>query len=351
MITISLCMIVKNEADMLARCLDSLDGLMDEIIVVDTGSTDNTKEIAKRYTDKVFDFAWRNDFSAARNFSFAQASMDYIYAPDADEVLDEANRERFFRLKATLLPEIEIVQMKYRTVSEYNTVLNAKTEYRPKLFKRLRTFGWEDPVHETVRLAPIVYDSDVEILHMPQTMHHKRDFSIFTAAYARDGRFSPKLRRMYAKELLKTGDEADFADAAPIFCKIYETDADADAQKDAVCVLAHAYRVSGDFNRFFQMTLRDMLTTPCAEVCLELGLYFENVSDYGEAALWFYNAAHETESVLDVRAGGDLALAGLARCYEALLAKTDADDGLAQQYAESLADAKRALAEWEMPEQ
>ena len=84
MISISLCMIVKNEEEVLARCLDSLKGLMDEIIIVDTGSTDNTKEIARKYTDLVYDFSWCDDFAAARNFSFSKATKDYIYAPDAD---------------------------------------------------------------------------------------------------------------------------------------------------------------------------------------------------------------------------------------------------------------------------
>ena len=105
--------------------------------------------------------------------------MDYIYAPDADEVLDEENRQRFFFLKENLLPEVEIVQMKYHTVSEFNTVLNAQKEYRPKLFKRLRQFTWMDPIHETIRTSPVVFDSDIEILHMPQSLHSKRDFSIF----------------------------------------------------------------------------------------------------------------------------------------------------------------------------
>ena len=91
MISISLCMIVKNEAEILARCLDSLVGLMDEIIIVDTGSTDDTKEIARQYTDLVYDFSWCDDFAAARNFSFSKATKEYIYAPDAHEVLSETN--------------------------------------------------------------------------------------------------------------------------------------------------------------------------------------------------------------------------------------------------------------------
>ena len=75
--TISLCMIVKNEEMHLARCLDSIAGLVDEIIIVDTGSVDRTVEIASGYTSKVFSHLWNDDFSDARNYSFSKASMDY----------------------------------------------------------------------------------------------------------------------------------------------------------------------------------------------------------------------------------------------------------------------------------
>ena len=67
MVSVSLCMIVKNEEDVLERCLDSISHLVDEIVIVDTGSTDRTKEIAARFTDLIFDFPWQDDFAAARN--------------------------------------------------------------------------------------------------------------------------------------------------------------------------------------------------------------------------------------------------------------------------------------------
>ena len=67
MATVSLCMIVKNEEKVLSRCLDSVKDAVDEIIIVDTGSEDNTKNIASQYTDKIYDFKWVYDFSAARN--------------------------------------------------------------------------------------------------------------------------------------------------------------------------------------------------------------------------------------------------------------------------------------------
>ena len=167
MITISLCMIVKNEERVLKRCLDSVRDLVDEIIIVDTGSTDATKRIAAGYTDKIYDLTWNDDFSAARNFAFSKATKEYIYSADADEVLSEENRRRFRLLKETLLPEIEIVQMKYGNQLQNGTVYNFDEEYRPKLFRRLRSFVWEEPIHETVRLEPVVYDSDIVITHMP----------------------------------------------------------------------------------------------------------------------------------------------------------------------------------------
>lgn len=87
--TVSLCMIVKNEEKTLARCLDSVVGKVEEIIIVDTGSEDNTIEIAKRYTSNIYNFEWTGSFAEARNFSIRQSSCDYILVMDADEYLDE----------------------------------------------------------------------------------------------------------------------------------------------------------------------------------------------------------------------------------------------------------------------
>lgn len=92
------------------------------------------------------------------------------------EVLYEVNRNRFAELKQVLLPEIEIVQMYYITPPEYNTTANYQKEYRPKLYKRLREFVWVDAVHETVRIDPVIYDSEVEIQHLPKNLHSSKGF-------------------------------------------------------------------------------------------------------------------------------------------------------------------------------
>lgn len=342
--TISLCMIVKNEEKVLARCLDSVADLVDEIIIVDTGSTDATKEIASRYTDQVYDFAWQDDFAAARNFSFSKATKDYIYVPDADEILDEENRKAFRQLKQVLLPEVEIVQMLYHTVTEYNTVLNAEKEYRPKLFKRERSFTWIDPVHETVRLDPVVFDSDIVITHMPQNLHSKRDFSIFQKALIRDGRLSDKLLRMYAMELYKTGDAADLLEACPYFSGIYETESDPDQHAYAAAILLRAYRMAGNELAFFKVALKEMAGTPSSEVCVELGEFYLEKMDAKEASLWFYNAVYEAEAILDVNAGGEHARQRLVTSYEAVLGQKLSEDER-DYFMEALLQARQALGE------
>lgn len=88
---LSLCMIVKDEEETLENCLISVNNIVDEIIIVDTGSKDRTKEIALKYTEKLFDFKWCDDFAKARNFSITKATNDWILVLDADEVTNEFN--------------------------------------------------------------------------------------------------------------------------------------------------------------------------------------------------------------------------------------------------------------------
>lgn len=90
--TVSLCMIVKNEEKYLAKCLSSIKDIVDEMIIVDTGSTDRTVAIAKSFDAKLFYYKWEDDFSKARNFSISKASCDWILLLDADEVLDLASK-------------------------------------------------------------------------------------------------------------------------------------------------------------------------------------------------------------------------------------------------------------------
>lgn len=85
--TLSVCLIVKNEARCLEKCLNSVKEIADEIVVVDTGSTDQTVEIARKFTDRIFFFDWCDDYSAARNAALDQATQDWILILNGDEAL------------------------------------------------------------------------------------------------------------------------------------------------------------------------------------------------------------------------------------------------------------------------
>lgn len=317
MITISLCMIVKNEEKNLRRCLDSVADLVDELVIVDTGSADATKEIAAEYNARLFDFQWVDDFSAARNYAFSQANCEYIYSADADEVLSEENRERFRLLKKTLLPDIEIVQMKYANQLQNGTVYNFDEEYRPKLFKRKRDFVWEAPVHETVRLHPVVYDSDVVITHLPEENHAKRDLGTFRRQCAAGYRPSKRLHNLYARELMIAGDQEDFAEAMPFFqSSVADSGRGSEEIAEACCVVARAARLAGDTRTFFKYAFKVIADEANSEICREVGRFYEEAEDYEEAAIWYYNAVYETQPILDINAGGRSSLEGLVRCYQ-----------------------------------
>lgn len=319
MVTISLCMIVKNEEKLLGRCLDSVKDLMDEIIIVDTGSTDRTREIAGEYTEKVFDFEWIDDFSAARNYAFSKAGCDYIYSADADEVINEENREKFRALKEALLPEIEIVQMYYGNQLSFGTIYNFDKELRPKLFKRLRTFCWEEPIHEMVRLSPVVYDSDIEITHLPENSHADRDLAAFRKQTDKGEALSGRLKNIYAKELFVSGTEEDFLKAEDFFTK--EADSEEiseDGMKEAVCVVVRAARLKGDYLKMYRYAMKDIASEGVSEVCFELGEYYFGQGIYDEAIMWFYNAFHETQSILNLHFSKDMPLFRLADCYDKL---------------------------------
>ncbi|KRM86270.1 glycosyltransferase [Liquorilactobacillus vini] len=88
-LNLSICLITKNEVANIERCLASIEKIAQEIVVIDTGSTDQTKQLCQQYTNKVFDYQWQDDFAAARNFAISKASHDFIWMLDSDEQVEE----------------------------------------------------------------------------------------------------------------------------------------------------------------------------------------------------------------------------------------------------------------------
>lgn len=145
---ITLCMIVKNEEETLDKCLNSINNFVDEIIIVDTGSTDNTKEISLKYTDKVFDFVWCDDFSKARNFSVSKASNSWILVLDADEVIIDFDMEN---IKKFSNDENNNIVGRLKRINEYEDQHGTKKYIeRVNRFFNKNYFEYEGIIHEQV---------------------------------------------------------------------------------------------------------------------------------------------------------------------------------------------------------
>lgn len=144
---LSLCMIAKNEADILPQSLSTITPYVDEMIIVDTGSTDRSKEIAMDFTPKVYDFPWCDDFSAARNFSLEKASCDWVLVLDADEVVSHFDMEQIQSVMKAEYPMVGRIKL-------INSVTDATGEKRyferiNRLFNR-KLFHYEGMIHEQI---------------------------------------------------------------------------------------------------------------------------------------------------------------------------------------------------------
>jgi GT2 family glycosyltransferase/tetratricopeptide (TPR) repeat protein len=166
---VSLCLIVKNEEANLPACLSSAADLVDEIIVVDTGSTDGTKEVAARFGAKVHDFPWVDSFAAARNESLRHAGGDWIFWLDADDRLDADNRRKLRVLFAGLGGENAAYSMKCVCLPDPQFGTATIVDH-VRLFRRHPHVHWRYRVHE--QILPAVRQAGGEVRSTDIHIHH-----------------------------------------------------------------------------------------------------------------------------------------------------------------------------------
>lgn len=201
MITISLCMIIRDEEAVLARCLDSIKDIVDEIIIVDTGSVDSSIEIAKRYTDKVFSYTWNDDFAAARNYSFSFASKAYCMWMDADDILEKKDQKELLALKEALDSSVDIVMMKYHTAFDKDGHPTF-SYYRERLLKRTENFQWEGVIHEAITPRGNIVYKELAITHKKEKASDAdRNLNIFEKMLSSGRKLSLREQFYYAREL------------------------------------------------------------------------------------------------------------------------------------------------------
>lgn len=218
-ISITLCMIVKNEEASLARCLDSVNGIADEIVIVDTGSTDRTRQIASRYTDCIFEFEWVDDFAAARNFAFDQASCEYILWLDADDVFEAVDRAKLITLKRSLDPAVDSVTMDYN-LSFTPEGRVAYSLRRNRLVRRDRHFRWIGAVHEYLDAAGNLLHSDIAVTHKKDKVYTDRNLQIYRKREQAGEDFSPRDLYYFGNELK---DHAHYEEAITYYEKFLNT--------------------------------------------------------------------------------------------------------------------------------
>lgn len=284
--SISLCMIVKNEEDVLARCLNSVQDLVEEIVIVDTGSTDRTRQIALEYTQHVYDFAWQDDFALARNFSFSKATMEYCMWLDADDILKEADRQEFLKLKASLQPDTDVVMMLYNTAFD-DQDKPTFSYYRERIVKNHKGFLWQGAIHEVIVPRGNIVYSQAAVSH--KKLHPgdpMRNLRIFETMLQKGQPLDARQRFYYARELFyhKRYEQA-----------IYELTAFLEEGRgwvenniEACITLYDCYMALNQESKALKSLFYSFCyDKPRAEVCCKAGEYMANKQRFDEAAFWY----------------------------------------------------------------
>lgn len=297
----SLAMIVKNEQDVLDRCLKSVKGLFDEIIIVDTGSIDSTKQIAQKHTSLVYNFEWVDDFSKARNFAFSKASGDYIMWLDADDVIPKKAQQKFISLKQKIEKSCpDVVMMKYDIAFDVNE--NASfSYYRERIVKNHAGFVWQDPVHEVIQPSGKIIYSQISVEHRPITTKKAtdRNLKIYQNLLKNGVKFSPRQQYYYARELMFN---KQFECAISNLNQFLNMENAWIQNKISACIdLCKCHMYLGENLKAKQSLIKSFeFALPTAQVCCLLADLFFQERNFNLAIFWYKCALNDK---LDEKSG------------------------------------------------
>lgn len=320
--TVSLCMIVRDEEAVLGRCLDSVAGLFDEIIVTDTGSRDATVRIAAGHGARVHHFTWCDDFAAARNASFSHATSDFLFWMDADDVLTEENRRGFFALKSALTPETDVVLMPYETAFDEDGKATF-TFLRERLIRRALPHRWAGYVHEVLCYEGRETVSGVAVTHKSiKTAYSDRNLKLYELHMTRGDPFTPRDIFYWGREQYYHGRDREATETLTAF--LHHPGGWVENKIDACRLLATMAVRAGDTGAAlaaYAQTFR--YGTPRAEVCTDIGQLLADRGEWDGAIFWF-RAALDAPLPDDSRGFRDTTrarfdpLLGLCMCYDRL---------------------------------
>lgn len=294
-ITLSLCMIVKDEEDVLARALDSVCAATDEIIIVDTGSTDKTKETAARYTDKIYDFEWCDDFSAARNYSFSKATCEYAMWMDADDVVNEENLKKLIAIKEKLKEKpVDALFCSYDVSfdAKGNTTYHF---YRERILRLAAGVQWLGCVHECIVPSGTIDFADFHIQHRRSPKERgRRNLEIYQKNISKGMVLDARNKFYYGRELYNNRlyDEA----AAVLEAMISMKEGWCINKIEACKVLSDCYLRLNDRDRALETLFRSFrFGPPRSAVLCKIGSFFKADEKWEEAAFWYSNALNSKD--------------------------------------------------------
>ncbi|MBQ8885947.1 MAG: glycosyltransferase family 2 protein [Clostridia bacterium] len=295
MVSLSLCMIVKDEESVLERCLKSVKDHVDEIVIADTGSLDKTVEIARRFTDKVFPFAWQEDFAAARNFSFSKASGDYILWLDADDVITEENGEKLEALKRLLdSSPADTVICPYDTAVDQNGGVISSCN-RERIVRREGKWRWHGCVHECIPSFGRVIVSNFRVTHKRSEKERgSRNLDIYRKNIARGYPLSARDKFYYGRELYYN---RLFLEAEAVLTEMIQSPDGWSVNKIEACrILALCRTQRGERSKALEAYFKGFLYgAPRAGALCGIGQLFKEEERFKEAVFW-YQAAFGCES-------------------------------------------------------
>lgn len=294
--TIGLCMIVKDEEKVLEGCLKSVANLCDEIIIVDTGSTDNTKNIARRFTENIYDYKWIDDFSAARNFAFSKSTTDYILWLDADDLIDKGELKKLKKLKKELDGTVDAVRMYYHT--HFDKSGNPSFRFkRNRLIKRSRNYKWIGAVHEYLDVTGVMMETDIYITHRKneKEISHEmssRNLNIYEKRLENKEVFSARDIFYYANELK---DHGNYQKAVLYYKAFLRTEEGWVEDEIRACLsMAYCYKQLGSKRREREaLALSIQFDLPRPEACCKLGDLFLEEKQYNKATVWYETALNQ----------------------------------------------------------
>lgn len=291
MISISLCMIVKNEEDVLSRCLETIKDLVEEIIIVDTGSTDSTVDIAKKYTSNIHYFTWNDNFADARNYAFSKATKEYIMWLDADDVLSDEEQNKLSKLKEQLNHSVDMVMMNYNVA--FDSQGNPTFSYnRERLVRRDKEYHWIGAIHEIMEPKGNILYSDISVSH--KKLHPTdpdRNLRIFEKLLSEGKPLDARQQFYYARELSY---HQRFQDAIEVLNQFLREGKGWIENNISACMdLAGYYRAIGQNEKILPSLFRSFeYDPPRAEVCCEIGKYFFEKEDFQQSIFWYDTASN-----------------------------------------------------------